>query len=479
MKVRVQINVPDSTEDLVVNYITAVDPDDVGAVMGTSATITVVGKAADVRVEVVDLDNGNPLDPSFDAASKQAIGFRFTAVNTSIEADGYFRITLPSNWAPTSKTGSASAAKTKIAKAVDAAGADISENLPTNALSAGGRVITVRIDDGTVKNALPKGGSITVQYGENVGTGKDYRAMMPRVAGDQMIRAEFKAYTGLTEYDLPSITAKITRVADGSGTARITPSTNLRAGSSDKKIEVTYTAQGAMGGGAVRLTIPAGWGPMQGTDAAAKNHIAVRSSIKDVKINTDSLVDGIVVADLPGDADNPNDFRSGNTLTFVFGGAPGGLGAQVQNDIGVASFTIESDGDGDGGFGKLSSTTAKPASNPMGLGQIYMGADGALKVDVVSGADGSGTAKVDIVSTSAGKLRYDGPNSAETYQIHAADAVQLKFTYTATQRLLEGRLVLTIPIADGWSSPQDLTTGNKGYTRVEATTPGAIQEPHA
>ena len=476
VKVSVQINVPDSTEDLVVNYITAVDPDAAAAVMGTSAKITVVGKAGDVRVEVVDLDNGNPLDPSFPAASKQAIGFRFTAVNTSIEADGYFRITLPSNWAPTSRTGSTSSAKVKIAKAVDAAGADISEKLPTNSLSAGGRVITVRIDDGTTKNMLPKGGSITVQYGENVGTGKDYRAMMPRVAGDQMIRAEFKAYTGLTEYDLPSITAKVTRVADGSGTARITPSANIRAGSSDKKIEVTFTAQGAMGGGAVRLTIPAGWGPMQGGDAAAKNHIAVRSSIKDVKINTDSLVDGIVVADLPGGDDNLNAFKSGNTLTFVFGGAPGGLGAQVQNDIGVASFTIESDGDGDGGFGALSSTTAVPASNPMGLGQIYMGADGALKVDVVSGADGSGTAKVDIVSTSVGMLRYDGPNNAETYQIHAADAVQLKFTYTATQRIQDGQLRLTIPIADGWTSPQDLTTGDKGYTRVEAPA-GAVQEP--
>ena len=475
VKVSVQINVPDSTEDLVVNYITAGDPDAADAVMGTSAKITVVGKAGDVRVEVVDLDNGNPLDPSFDAASKQAIGFRFTAVNTSIEADGYFRITLPSNWAPTSKTGSTSAAKTKIAKAVDTAGVDISDKLPTNSLSTGGRVITVRIDDGTTKNMLPKGGSITVQYGENVGTGKDYRAMMPRVAGDQMIRAEFKAYTGLTEYDLPPITAKITRVADGSGEARITPSANLRAGSSDKAIQVTYTAQGAMGGGAVRLTIPAGWGPMQAGDAAAKNHIAVRSSIKGVTINTDSLVDGIVVADMPGGDDNPNGFRSGDTLTFVFGGAPGGLGAKVQNDIGVASFTIESDGDGDGGFGKLSSTTAAPASNPKGLGQIYKGAEGALKVDVVSGADGSGTAKVDIVSTSVGMLRYDGPNSAATYQIHAADEVQLKFTYTATQRIQAGQLTLMIPIADGWTSPQDLTTGDPGYTRVGAP-PGAVQE---
>ena len=481
LMVRVAVDVPDSTDDLVFNYITDAATDAAIAfgdatgtpgTPGTSFTVTVVGKAEDVRVEVVDLDNGNPIDPSFTATSKQTIGFRFTAENTNIEDSGYFKITLPSNWAPVSRTGSSSAAKVMIHETLTTKA--IRDALPKTALSASGRTITVRIDDGTTKNRLKKGQSITVQYGVKVSDAKDYRATMPNVAGEQMIRPEFKAYTGLTEYDLPSITAKITRVADGSGTARITP-TSVRAGSSDTAIQVTYTAQGAMGGGAVRLTIPDGWGPMQHDDAAAKNHIAVRSSIKDVKPNYDSLVDGIIVADLPGDADNPNKFRSGNTLTFVFGGAPGGLGAKVQNDVGVASFMIQSDGDGDGGFGDLTSTTAAPTSNAKGLGQIYKGANGALKVDVTSGADGSGTAKVDIVSTSVGKLRYDGPDGAETYQIHAADDVQLKFTYTANQRVQDGQLILRIPRADGWTSPQDLTTGDKGYTTVDSPA-GATQQ---
>ena len=71
---------------------------------------------------------------------------------------------------------------------------------------------------------------------------------MPRVAGEQMITAKFKAYTEFQlNTTLTPITAKITRVADGSGTATITPhSANLRAGSSDNNtIEVTYTAQKA------------------------------------------------------------------------------------------------------------------------------------------------------------------------------------------------------------------------------------------
>ena len=140
----------------------------------------------------------------------------------------------------------------------------------------------------------------------------------------------------------------------------------------------------------------------------------------------------------------------------------------------LASFTIESDGDGNGDFGKLSSTTAPPAAPAKPVGEIYKGADGALKIDVQSGADGSGIAEVDIVSTSVGPLRYDGGD--EALQIHAADDVQLKFTYTADQRIQSGQLKLTIPTADGWIKPQDLTTGNKGYTRVEAPA-GATQHP--
>ena len=73
--------------------------------------------------------------------------------------------------------------------------------------------------------------------------------------------------------------------------------------------------------------------------------------------------------------------------------------------------------------------------------------------------------KLKIVGTSLGKLRYDGPED-EAFQIHAADDVQLKFTYTADQRIQDGQLKLTIPTADGWTSPQDLTTGQERLYHV-------------
>ena len=142
--------------------------------------------------------------------------------------------------------------------------------------------------------------------------------------------------------------------------------------------------------------------------------------------------------------------------------------------IGLATFTIESDGDGDGDFLALTSTTAAPAVPAKPVGRLYKDAAGALRIDVESGADGSGTATVEIAGTSVGELRYEGDDAA--FQIHAADEVQLKFTYTADQHIQKGQLVLTIPTADGWTEPQNLTTGRQGYTRVNAP-PGATESP--
>ena len=53
-----------------------------------------------LEFEVVDLSNDNPIDASFPAASKQEIGIRFTAENTTIQENGYFKVTVPNNWSP-------------------------------------------------------------------------------------------------------------------------------------------------------------------------------------------------------------------------------------------------------------------------------------------------------------------------------------------------------------------------------------------
>ena len=372
----VTITAPDSTDDLQFSFTvdgriveglgqdtSTADAAEVEQIKG--AKITVVGKTEDVTLEIVDLDNGNPIDPSYPAASKQEIGIRFTATNTVIGENGSFSVTVPSLWSGVSLTGSTSVAKVQISETLTTEA--IRDALPKNALRAGGRTITVRIDDGTVTNTLAKGASITVQYGVKVDDDKDYRATMPDVAGaGAMFTGKFVAHKNYaTGHNLESVEATITSVADGSGIATISPS-SVRAGSSNNTIEVRFEAEGSMGGGAVRLTIPPEWGEMQIDDAAANNLIAIRSPISGITLISDDLDDddgdSIVTAMLPGDADDLNAFDDGDYLTFIYGGAPANMGAVAGDTIGLVNFTIESDGDDDGAFGKLTSTTAAPAA---------------------------------------------------------------------------------------------------------------------
>ena len=465
----VKMDIPDSTDDLVFSFSTIRGGTTTPAPDSSQAKITVVGKAEDFEFAIVDLSTGNPIDGMFNAASKQEIGFRITAANSTIQENGYIEITVPALW-----SGVTTANRVAQVKISDLTEKTIRDALPKRALSTpNSRTIKVAIDDSTTTYSLAKGSSITVQYGVKVDDAKDYRALMPHQAGKMPITAKAKAYKSYNAHTLDSIEATITNVMDGSGEAMIKPST-VRAGTDDNRIEVKFTAQGSMGGGAVRLTIPSGWGEMQNTNAADFNHVAVRSPVKDVTLNADAFVDGVAIVNLPGDADNPNAFRKGNYFTLIYGGAPGNKGAEAQDTIGVASFTIESAGNSDGNFAKLTSTDAAPSSNPKGLGEIFKGADGALKIDVKSGADGSGTAEVEIAGTSAGKMRYGGGD--EKYEVHAADDVYLKFTYTASQAIKMGQLILTIPTADGWTMPQNLSTGRMGYTRVDAPS-GAVELP--
>ena len=90
--------------------------------------------------------------------------------------------------------------------------------------------------------------------------------------------------------------------------------------------------------------------------------------------------------------------------------------------------------------------------------------DGKLRVQIVSAADGTGTAVVEVRNSD----HYD-PNASVKY-VHAGDkAVWLLFTYTPTQTITNGKLVFTVPL--GWSTPEELPQNNKpGYTYIEEAT---------
>ena len=129
---------------------------------GPEAEITVVGKAEDVIFEMVDA-NGNPIsNPSYHAASKQEIRFRFTARNTTIGKGGYVKVLLPSLWGRAT-TGNAPA---QVAVDTTLTAKDVIDNkLRKSPVSAGGRTITIYTYNAEKKMGLAKGDSVTVRYG--------------------------------------------------------------------------------------------------------------------------------------------------------------------------------------------------------------------------------------------------------------------------------------------------------------------------
>ena len=114
-----------------------------------------------------------------------------------------------------------------------------------------GRTVTIAVD------ALPQNGFIDVVYTDGL---VQYTADTVDIIG------EFKTRSGASARRAGRVEVEVTNVADGSGTATISPSgsnATARAGSTDNTITIVYTADGTMSGGQVAFEIPEGWGDMQ------------------------------------------------------------------------------------------------------------------------------------------------------------------------------------------------------------------------
>ena len=185
----------------------------------------------------------------------------------------------------------------------------------------GGRTVTVTVD------ALPKGGFIDVVYTDGV---VQYTADTVDIIG------EFKTRSGANARRAGRVEVEVTNVADGSGSATISPSganATARAGSTDNRITITFTAAGTMSGGQVAFEIPEGWGDMQDDSAQANNHVAIRAGGGGTLDDTNPAYVGrrIAVANL-------EDFEKGNTVTFTYSNA------EAPGDIGIWPFLVSSAG---------------------------------------------------------------------------------------------------------------------------------------
>ena len=403
---------------------------------------------------------------AFPAASKHSMEFTFTAEDTPIY-DGAVWFTIPTGWDPAVETD-----------ATDVAGrvtATISQDASTftdvhkDNLTVGNGKITVTIKE------LAEDGVVRIVYGRNPGKRPAVQNTAQndlRIIGNYRVGKASRAFpsraSGTVEID-------ITNAAAGSGFATITAAgTNhqVRAGSEDNTITVIFTAAGTMDGGRVKLSLPIAvttdkvWGPMQDTASGEKNYINITTR-PTAALEDDLYSNHTATAYL-------DKLAPGNTVTFTLSNAV------AQTGIGLAEFIIESDGDGSSlaaVIGDKAQTDAEKTANEFGLGRTYTNIPaGELRIQVVGGDGGSGTAKVTIEQTDEGLSEYDvlqddGTVDRDvTNRIHAGDdAATLKFTYTPTETLQEAELTFTVP--PGWSEPQAEDSSDEGYTQVEG--PGA------
>ena len=344
-------------------------------------------------------------------------------------------------------------------------------------LKISGHKITVEIG---AEGTLDEGDSITVQYG----TGDFPGIIQNNKSGDPdpeentdgvSIRGYYraaKASDGFRQRDAGKIWVDVGNVADGDatpGTATITTSPDtIRAGTTDNLIKVVFTAVGTMDGGAVRLTIPPGWGPMQ-QDPLERNYIQVvpRSALAD-EDPLDLTDDGVTITA------TLKEFAAGNTLTFIYGdgtGAADKKGAEAQDDIDSAFFEIDADADADGVFASVKGEEPSedlPESNLPGKVYDKAGEHGILEVVVEGAESGTGEVTVTVEKNKAGEGLYDGKtvDSDKTKEVHAGDdSIYLLFTYAPAQTIGDGELRFTVP--GTWTGPQGDTTSEPGYTFLD------------
>ena len=423
-------------DEMLVNDAITRDVNEVGS-------LSVVNTAA----ENVKFDIQGP--SSFPAASDQTINFRFTAVETPIR-DGSVSFVIPSTLGsgPVAPKGLTDAQKKTLRGIVGASGGDLEDDQPT----VSGRTVTVRI------KVLEVGESVVVMYGT-----EPKKALLHNVAGDVKVIGNFRTSTGSRPAGTATVT--LTKVADGHAKAVTISPSQVNAGSNDGVIRIKFTAIGTMDGGYVSLDLPStGWGLMQ-RDPAQRNYIEI-SDNPNVTLESPAITESSSKA-----VAKIEKLGAGQSFTFVYGngnGAPTN-GAKVQDDLGIATFTVESDGDGDGIYAAIKSekeqTSVERQTNPDQLGAIFklidkQPGDGQLKVEVKAEADGTGTVTVAPMMVRA-----------------AASDVTLTFTYTAEQTIRDGELRFSVPA--GWSKPQVSEAGEAGYTIVSGNGRGTEFAPEA
>ena len=188
---------------------------------------------------------GGGSEVTYKAASKQKIIFTFTAESTPIR-NGEVSFAIPNGWSPP-KPASADDKTAGMITAVASGGmiakTDGDDRLPV----ISNQVITVKLE------SLPKGETVTIEYGTDPVGIAQVQTDKPS-DGEITIDGRFRTSSG--PRSAGTVTVNIGNVADGTGSAEITTSESIEAGSNDDYVQVKFTAVGTMDDGKVSLEVP-------------------------------------------------------------------------------------------------------------------------------------------------------------------------------------------------------------------------------
>ena len=422
--------------------------------------------------------------------------FRFLAVNTSLR-NGILHFRIPVGW-------NAPVLPNKDKDPVGELGVAVGSTVLTpDEINAGTKGASIKISGHAVQinvDKLPRDVATEINA---VGIIITYHsARIQPIAGTADIIGEFQVHNTAPKRRADRVEVTVINVHDGTGSATIAPYRAVNAGSTNNTITVTYKAIGTMNGGQVSLELPDGWGDAQDDDPEKPNYMTVTSTGKLDSSNPAYVGKRIIIANL-------EEIQKDNTVTFTYGKMTGGKGGAEApsdietNEVRIDAFVIKSKGHRDGNLtflpgpidaigpaepadgGKAPAGQRKLAKDAVPEDKLLTGmvhwidrdddktidageTDGKLRVKIISAADGTGSAVVEVRNSD----HYD-PNAAVKY-VHAGDkAVWLLFTYTPTQTITNGKLAFSVP--SGWSIPEELPQNNKpGYTYFEEATAAQV-----
>ena len=400
----------DSTDPLVIEVK--------GAKSGTGeAEVEIVANKAGEGLYDGEADVDNAIRQIHAGDDSTYIVFTYTPSQTI--AEGQLKFIAPGTWSPPQDN------------ATDDPGYTYLEEV-------GGAVISNEMYDEntqsvTVDIALNLGDQIKIHYGaenggaeapENVPTGGySYFAIAVKGTSEENV-----AFENIDDDDL-AVRVRVQR--SGGGMAEVSPM-SVNAGDMMRAITVTYTADGQVDDGLLKLTIPANW------DAPTSSNVTIVGG----GANTSARYGGAhTAAELTADVDldamdvlvDNVALAGGETVTFTY------TAAMVQGTTGAANFAVATDG-GDG------------------PGTGVAAVDGMTTVTVEEAAPGSGTA----VATTDGIVL---PGSTEN---------TLTFTYTAAGEASYPSDV-RVGVTDDWTTP---TPSNYSVThkRTGRTRLGMVEE---